>query len=81
MALRLTTTTLMLLLIGGIAAPSFAGPKHSPAHNDAVARCGAAYEDTVRAIHAPRGPKGKERLHAMHAAAEAKNACIARAPA
>ena len=80
MTLKLTTTTFMLLFIGGISAPSIAGPKHSPAHNEAVARCGAAYEAASRAAHAPQAPKGKERLHAMHEAAEAKNACIAKAP-
>ena len=56
------------------------GPKHSPAHDAAVQKCGEAYEAAAMAAHAPNGPKGVARKHAMHAAAEAKKDCIAKAP-
>ena len=73
--------TLSLVLCGGLAAPALAkGPKHSPAYNAAVRQCGQAYEAAARAAHAPTGPKGNDRKRAMHAAAEAKKACIANAP-
>jgi hypothetical protein len=78
----LTRSILGLTLAGGLAAPVvFAeGPKHSPAHDAAVQKCTADYEAAAAAAHAPNGPKGSARKHAMHAAAEAKKACIARAP-
>ena len=54
--------------------------KHSAAHDAAVQQCTAAYEASAAAAHAPNSPTGKVRMRAMHAAAEAKKACIARAP-
>ena len=54
--------------------------KHSPAHDAAVQRCTEAYEAAAAAAHAPNSPTGKARLRTMHAAAEAKKACVARAP-
>ena len=75
-----TRITLSLLLVGGLAAPALAdGPKHRPERRDEVSRCGQAYEAAARAAHAPNGPKGNDRKHAMHAAAETKKDCIARA--
>ena len=58
------------------------GPKHkhSAAHDAAVQQCTAAYETSAAAAHAPNSPTGKVRMRTMHAAAEAKKACIARAP-
>jgi len=78
----LTCSTLGLVLAAGLAAPvAFAeGPKHSPAHDAVVQKCTADYEAAAAAAHAANGPKGNARKHAMHAAAEAKKACIARAP-
>lgn len=55
-------------------------PKHSPAHDAAVKQCDEAYEAASRAAHAPNSPTGKQRLATMHAAAEAKKACLAKAP-
>ena len=54
--------------------------KPSPAHDAAVQRCTEAYEAAAAAAHAPNSPTGKARLRTMHAAAEAKKACVARAP-
>jgi hypothetical protein len=54
--------------------------KHSVAHDAAVQQCTAAYESSAAAAHAPNAPTGKVRMRAMHAAAEAKKACIAKAP-
>ena len=54
--------------------------KHSAAHDAAVQQCTAAYEASAAAAHAPKSPTGKVRMRAMHAAAEAKKACVARAP-
>lgn len=75
-------TALGVVLVGGLAMPALQakGPKHSPAHDAAVHKCGEAYEATAAAAHAPNAPTGKARLHAMHAAAEAKKACVAKAP-
>ena len=56
------------------------GPKHSPAHDAAVQRCTDVYETTVAAAHTPNSPTGKRRMQTMHAAAEAKKACVAKAP-
>ena len=71
-----------VLLAGGFAAQTaFAGgPKHSREHDAAVRKCNEAYEAAAAAAHAPNGPTGAQRKHAMHAAAEAKKACIAKAP-
>ena len=76
------TAALALLLAGGLAAPAAqaGGPKHSPAHDAAVQKCREAYEAAAAAAHAPNGPKGTARKRAMHAAAEAKKDCIAKAP-
>jgi hypothetical protein len=78
----ITTAALALILAGGFAAPAAQarGPKHSPAHDATVQKCGEAYEAAAAAAHAPNGPKGTARKHAMHAAAEAKKDCIAKAP-
>ena len=77
-----TRSMVGLVLTVGLATPvAFAeGPKHSPAHEAAVQKCTADYEAAAAAAHAPNGPKGNARKHAMHAAAEAKKACIAKAP-
>jgi len=76
------TAALTLILAGGFAVPvtQAGGPKHSPAHEAAVKRCNETYEPAAAAAHAPNGPKGAARKHAMHAAAEAKKDCIAKAP-
>jgi len=77
----ITTATLILILACGFAAaPHAGGPKHSPAHDAAVKRCTEAYEAAAAGAHAPNSPKGEARKRAMHAAAEAKKDCIARAP-
>lgn len=75
-------TILALVLVGGlgVSAVQAKGPKHSPAHEAAVQKCNAAYEVAAAAAHAPNGPKGNARKQAMHAAAEAKKACVAKAP-
>jgi hypothetical protein len=60
-----------------------AKPKHakrSPAHDAAVQRCTETYEAAAAAAHAPNSPTGKTRLRTMHAAAEARKACVAKAP-
>jgi len=79
---HLIHTTISLLLAGGLLVPAARaeGPRHSPAHDAAVKKCNEAYEAAAAAAHAPNGPTGNARKHAMHAAAEAKKACIARAP-
>jgi hypothetical protein len=76
------TAAFALMLAGGFAAPAAEarGPKHSPAHDAAVQKCREAYEAAAAAAHAPNGPKGAARKRAMHAAAEAKKDCIAKAP-
>jgi hypothetical protein len=56
------------------------GAKHSAVHDAAVQRCTEAYEATAAAAHAPNTPTGKARMRTMHAAAEAKKACVAKAP-
>jgi hypothetical protein len=78
----ITTAALALILVGGFAAPAVQakGPKHSPAHDAAVQKCTQAYVAAAAAAHAPNSPKGGARKHAMHAAAEAKQDCIAKAP-
>jgi len=70
----------VLLSCGLVASPARAEKKHSPEHNVAVKKCVEAYEAAARAAHAPNSPTGAVRHRAMHAAAEAKNACIAKAP-
>jgi len=72
--------SLAAVLAGYVSVAQAEGPKHSAAHDAAVRRCVAAYEAAAAAAHAPNGPKGTARKHAMHAAAEAKKDCIARAP-
>ena len=78
--------TLALVMAGALAAPALQakgkkhGPKHSPAHVAAAQKCREAYEATAAALHAPNSPKGSARQRAMHAAAEAKKDCIAKAP-
>ena len=79
----ITTAALTTLIVaGGFAVPATqaGGPKNSPAHDAAVKRCTEVYEAAAAAAHAPNGPKGAARKHAMHAAAEAKKDCIAKAP-
>jgi hypothetical protein len=75
-------TTLALVLAGGLAVPALQakGPKHSPAHRAAVQSCREAYDAAAAAAHRPNSARGRARKHAMHAAAEAKKDCIARAP-
>jgi hypothetical protein len=82
MRTAITTTALALIFAAGFAVPAIqaGGPRHSPAHDAAVKRCTEAYEAAAAAAHAPNGPKGTARKHAMHAAAEAKKDCIAKAP-
>lgn len=73
--------SLVALLVGFSAVAQAEGPKkHSAAHDAAVQRCVARYEAAAAAAHAPNGPTGGARKRAMHAAAEAKKECIARAP-
>ena len=79
----LIQTAVSALLVGGLFVPvtrAEGSRRHSREHNAAVKKCNGAYEAAVAAAHTPNGPKGNERKHAMHAAAEAKNACIAKAP-
>jgi hypothetical protein len=83
--ITLTSTALALVLAAGLAVPAALeakpkGRKHSPAHDVAVQRCTDAYEAGVAAAHAPNSPTGKARMRTMHAAAEARKACVARAP-
>ena len=76
-------TMISALLVGGLLVPAAGAEgsrRHSPEHNAAVKKCNEAYEAAAAAAHAPNGPRGNERKHAMHAAAEAKKACIAKAP-
>ena len=71
-----------LVLFNGLAvqAEGPKGPKHSPAHDAAVQKCSEAYDAAVAAAHTPNSPTGKARFQAMHAASEAKKACVAKAP-
>jgi hypothetical protein len=84
MKATLPSAVLALALAGGFAVPALQakprGPKHSVAHEAAVQRCSDQYEARAAAAHAPNSPTGKARMRAMHAAAEAKKACVARAP-
>ena len=77
----LIRTAALLLSCGLAASPALAnGKKHSPEHNAAVKKCVEAYEAGARAAHAPNSPTGAARHRTMHALAEAKKACIAKAP-
>ena len=77
----LSSAVVTLALAIGVAAPGVqAKPKHSPAHEAAVQRCTDEYEACAAAAHAPNSPTGKVRMRAMQRAAEAKKACVARAP-
>jgi hypothetical protein len=78
----LTTAALTLMAVGALAPlpVETKGPKHSRPHDAAVQKCGEIYEAAATAAHAPNGPKGAVRKRAMHAAAEAKKDCIAKAP-
>jgi len=79
--MKLISATLCLAVVTGFTAvPASAGPKHSAQHDAAVKKCTEAYEAAAAAAHAPNGPKGNARKHAMHAAAEAKKDCVAKAP-
>jgi hypothetical protein len=84
MTTTLPYAVLTLTLVAGFAVPALGakpnGPKHSPAHEAAVQRCTDQYEARAAAAHAPNAPTGKARMRAMHAAAEAKKVCVARAP-
>lgn len=74
--------SLAVLIAGALAVPAVraTGPKHSPAHQAAVKKCTEAYEAAAAAAKAPKAPTGQARKKAMHAAAEAKKDCIAKAP-
>jgi hypothetical protein len=80
----LASASLAVLLAAGLAVPALQaepkGPKHSERHDAAVQRCTDEYEARVAWAHAPHSPTGKARMRTMHAAAEAKKACVARAP-
>ena len=84
MRTTLTSAALAMAFATALAVPALAaepkGPKHSPVHDAAVQRCTEVYEATVAAAHAPNSPTGKARMRTMHAAAEAKKACVAKAP-
>src|SRR5262249_57560697 len=72
--------TLVGAAIALAAIPASAKPKHTPQHDAALRRCTDQYEAARAAAHAPNSPKGAARHRAMHAAAEAKKDCVARAP-
>jgi hypothetical protein len=76
-------TVVLALTVAATAAVSAAEPKPKgpdrPARDGWVQHCTVLYEARVAALHAPNSPTGKARLRAMHAAAETKKACIARA--
>lgn len=82
MKATLMRTTLALVLVGGLAAPALQAKarKHSPAHVAAARQCRETYNAAAAAAHAPNSAKGNARKRAMHAAAEAKKDCIAKAP-
>ena len=74
-------TACLAAVIGLSASPAGAKPpKHSSQHELAVQKCTEAYEAAAAAAHAPNSPTGQARKRAMHAAAEAKKDCIAKAP-
>ena len=74
--------TFTLVFVGSLTVmvAQAAGPKHSAAHEAAVQKCGEAYEAAAAAAHAPKSPTGNARKRAMHAAAETKKQCTAKAP-
>jgi len=78
--MKLMSATFLAAVMTLAAAPASAGPKHSPQHEAAVQRCSEQYEAARAASHAPGSPKGAARHRTMHAAAEAKKDCLARAP-
>jgi hypothetical protein len=85
MKMTLLPTTLALLLASGLASQATLAKerKHnpqSPARAAVVQQCRLTYEAAAAAAHAPNGPTGNARKRAMHAAAEAKKRCVARAP-
>ena len=84
MRIALLPTTLTLLLASGLASQATLAKGHahkqSPARAAAVHQCRLTYEAAAAAAHSPSGPKGNARKRAMHAAAEAKKGCVARAP-
>ncbi len=73
-------TVCLAALVTLAAVPASAKPKHSPQHEAAVQKCTERYEAARAAAHAPNSPKGAARHRTMHAIAEAKKDCIARAP-
>lgn len=77
--MKLIGATLVAATIA-FALPASAKPKHTPQHEAAVKKCTEQYEAARAAAHAPNSPKGAARHRAMHAAAEAKKDCVARAP-
>jgi len=77
--MKLIGATFMAATIA-LALPASAKPKHTPQHEAAVQKCTEQYEAARAAAHAPNSPKGAARHRAMHAAAEAKKDCMARAP-
>jgi len=82
MQAMLIRTTVALVLAGGLAAPALQAKarKHSPAHVAAARQCREVYEAAAAAAHTPNSPRGSARKRAMHAAAEAKKDCLAKAP-
>jgi hypothetical protein len=85
MKTTLLPTTLALLLASSLASQAALAKerKHnpkSPARAAAVQQCRLTYEAAAAAAHAPSGPTGNARKRAMHAAAQAKKACVAKAP-
>jgi len=80
--MKLFGATLSLAAVMALAVvPVSAKPKHhSPQHEAAVQKCTEQYEAARAAAHAPNSPKGAARHRTMHAIAEAKKDCIARAP-
>ena len=78
--MKLMGATFLAAVIALAAAPASARTKHSPQHDAAVQTCSELYEAARASAHAPGSPKGAARRRAMHAAAEAKKDCIARAP-
>jgi len=84
MRATLPSAVLTFALVAGFAVPALhaqrKGPRHSAAHEAAVQRCTDEYEARAAAAHAPNSPTGKARMRLMHAAAEVKKACVARAP-
>jgi len=77
-----TSLALLLACSFGSQATIAKGRKHkepNPARDAAVQQCRSTYDAAAAVAHAPNGPKGNARKRAMHAAAEAKKGCVARA--